>query len=420
MPKERKQRNTWRGNAGNRNAITEMINRAVTAADVAHLSKLRRKITYPPGHPSRGGKVKPMTHNFEHVPEYTKMMRRAVQKMATHNSVLGNRGLYTKGKGIGRIPKDKVHNAAHPGFQKVAQKIARKEGLPIARAKAILATSSRRRLQGGVLPPGNRTGITGHPIGNPMLPELRQDIAGLETELAALRQVYGGLTERKAKDDNLRKQSMLVTRLERLRNLEIELGRAEYERHYGMRGGVLPPTNRTGIQGHPTENRLIEETQIEINQIEEQITALKREAMEIRSEKALEENKRKQRVLLGRKERLMELETELWRAHYERGGSMVNKLPKESKLVRNGESRKRKATVLDPPDLKLDKELRNAIAMMQANSPLDENNREHVHETVISMHRKKIRLPRVRKLTKTREKGGFIFNTLHNLLVNPE
>jgi len=49
---------------------------------------------------------------------------------------------------IGKIPKRRVHNAKHPGFQKVAQKIARKEHLPIDRARAILAASSRKRLGG--------------------------------------------------------------------------------------------------------------------------------------------------------------------------------------------------------------------------------------------------------------------------------
>lgn len=35
-------------------------------------------------------------------------------------------------------------SASHPGFAKVAAKIARKEHLPMARAKAILAASTRR------------------------------------------------------------------------------------------------------------------------------------------------------------------------------------------------------------------------------------------------------------------------------------
>jgi hypothetical protein len=55
-------------------------------------------------------------------------------------------GMGGKTKSIGRIPKDRVHNAAHPGFETIARKIARKEGLPMDRARAILAASTRRRL----------------------------------------------------------------------------------------------------------------------------------------------------------------------------------------------------------------------------------------------------------------------------------
>lgn len=53
------------------------------------------------------------------------------------------------GGDIGQIPKDKRHSKKHPGFHKVAEKIARKEHLPIERANAILAASTRRHLEGG-------------------------------------------------------------------------------------------------------------------------------------------------------------------------------------------------------------------------------------------------------------------------------
>jgi hypothetical protein len=53
-----------------------------------------------------------------------------------------------RGHGIGRIPRDVRHSKTHPGFHKIAERIARKEHLPIARANAILAASTRRHLQG--------------------------------------------------------------------------------------------------------------------------------------------------------------------------------------------------------------------------------------------------------------------------------
>lgn len=47
--------------------------------------------------------------------------------------------------GVGSDLFDKVlGNGIHPGFKRAAASIARREGVPIARAKAILATSSRR------------------------------------------------------------------------------------------------------------------------------------------------------------------------------------------------------------------------------------------------------------------------------------
>ncbi len=36
-----------------------------------------------------------------------------------------------------------AHSAAHPGFSAVARKIARREGVSMERARAILASSSR-------------------------------------------------------------------------------------------------------------------------------------------------------------------------------------------------------------------------------------------------------------------------------------
>jgi hypothetical protein len=74
------------------------------------------------------------------------IMNKVTKKMAKNK--LG--GAYIKeGGDIGRLPKDKVHNKKHPGFKKVAQKIARKEHIPIERANAILAASTRRHLEGG-------------------------------------------------------------------------------------------------------------------------------------------------------------------------------------------------------------------------------------------------------------------------------
>jgi hypothetical protein len=105
------------------------------------------------------------------------------------------------------------------------------------------------------------------------------------------------------------------------------------------------------------------------------------------------------------------------------GGRILGKLPVESKLIRNAHTTTRKATVTDPPDLKMDKRLRDAVALTQANSPLDANNRESLSHLPRHYNhlRKNIRgkprgLYKPRKLTK---KGGFIFTTLKNVTVNP-
>jgi hypothetical protein len=107
------------------------------------------------------------------------------------------------------------------------------------------------------------------------------------------------------------------------------------------------------------------------------------------------------------------------------GGSLGNfghalaRLPTESQVFGNKHNadRTRTAMVSDVPDLKTDKDLRQAVALMQANSPLDPENREHVGSGVILRHMKKaIRMPRLRPITK---KGGMVFTTMKNLLVDP-
>jgi hypothetical protein len=107
------------------------------------------------------------------------------------------------------------------------------------------------------------------------------------------------------------------------------------------------------------------------------------------------------------------------------GGSMGNfghalaRLPTESQVFGNKHNadRTRTAVVRDVPDLKTDKDLRDAVALMQANSPLDPENREHVGKEVIMRHMKRaICMPRLRPITK---KGGMVFTTMKNLLVDP-
>jgi hypothetical protein len=74
------------------------------------------------------------------------VMNRVTKKMAKNK--LG--GAYIKeGGDIGRLPQDKARSKNHPGFKKVAQKIAKKEHIPIDRANAILAASTRKHLNGG-------------------------------------------------------------------------------------------------------------------------------------------------------------------------------------------------------------------------------------------------------------------------------
>jgi hypothetical protein len=186
---------------------------------------------------------------------------RVVKRMAPRNAVDGANALDIVGgkakrqRRVGRIPKDTMaHSGRHPGFKAVARKIARKEGVPVERASAILAASSRKRLVGGGM-----------------------DVMG--------------------------------------------------------------------------------------------------------------------RVLAS--------------------------MPTESQVFGNKHAadRTRRATVTDVPDLKTDQVLRHALAMMQANSPLDPENRERVGTGTILKHMgRALRMPRLRKLTK---KGGQTFTTMKNLLVDP-
>lgn len=100
-------------------------------------------------------------------------------------------------------------------------------------------------------------------------------------------------------------------------------------------------------------------------------------------------------------------------------GRVLASMPTESQVFgnRHNADRTRRATVTDVPDLKTDKALRDALAMMQANSPLDPENREHVGAGRILKHMSKaLRMPRLKKLTK---KGGQTFTTMKNLLVDP-
>lgn len=110
------------------------------------------------------------------------------------------------------------------------------------------------------------------------------------------------------------------------------------------------------------------------------------------------------------------------------GGGKVsrvrNLLPSASQDMNN---RRRTAVVTDVPDLKTDKKVREAIALLQANSPLDPQNKESLpnlphHYNLI---KKNIRgglrgLHKPRAITKPAKKGGFVFTKLHNLLVDPD
>lgn len=100
-------------------------------------------------------------------------------------------------------------------------------------------------------------------------------------------------------------------------------------------------------------------------------------------------------------------------------GRVLASMPTESQVFGNRHAADRtwRATVRDVPDLKTDKDLRNALAMMQANSPLDPENNDHVRAGTILRHMKRaIRMPRLKKLSK---KGGRTFTTMKNLLVDP-
>ena len=81
----------------------------------------------------------------------TPKAKRVIKRMAPINGVLGNSALPQTGGKIGRIPKDRVHNAAHPGFKAIAKRMSLKEGVPIEEANAMLAASTRRRMGGDVL-----------------------------------------------------------------------------------------------------------------------------------------------------------------------------------------------------------------------------------------------------------------------------
>lgn len=77
------------------------------------------------------------------------VMDRVTKKIGKHPLSGGYIVNPASGRSVGTIPTDKRHSKNHPGFKKVAQRIAKKEHIPIARANAILATSTRKRLTGG-------------------------------------------------------------------------------------------------------------------------------------------------------------------------------------------------------------------------------------------------------------------------------
>lgn len=74
-----------------------------------------------------------------------------MERMAPINSVTGSQALPQRGGKIGRIPRDRVHNAAHPGFKAIAKRMSLKEGIPIEEANAELASSTRRAMGGDIL-----------------------------------------------------------------------------------------------------------------------------------------------------------------------------------------------------------------------------------------------------------------------------
>ena len=103
------------------------------------------------------------------------------------------------------------------------------------------------------------------------------------------------------------------------------------------------------------------------------------------------------------------------------GGGLMDKLPQESGIT-NGRERKRKAEVTDPQDLKMDPRLRNAVAMTQANSPLDPENSESLSNLTTHHHKllKNIGGLRKPRSLSSSKKGGYIFTTLRNVTVEPK
>lgn len=99
---------------------------------------------------------------------------------------------------------------------------------------------------------------------------------------------------------------------------------------------------------------------------------------------------------------------------------MYSKLPPQTKI----HGSKRIGVVSDPMDMEMRKKLAATVAMTQGNSPLDPMNSEHV-PNLASEHKKlkanlhKKGLAPVKKLRKKKEKGGYIFTSMKNTLVNP-
>lgn len=109
---------------------------------------------------------------------------------------------------------------------------------------------------------------------------------------------------------------------------------------------------------------------------------------------------------------------EYWNSRFSK---IYRALPPETKLT---SGTKRKGTVSDPTSIRLKPEVAAAVALTQANSPLDPMNSDHL-PNLVTEHKKlarNLRHPAVRpvkKLTKSREKGGFIFTSLKNRLIYP-
>lgn len=101
---------------------------------------------------------------------------------------------------------------------------------------------------------------------------------------------------------------------------------------------------------------------------------------------------------------------------------MYAALPPETKLSHGS---KRRGTLTDPSDMEMKRKLAATVAMTQGNSPLDPMNKDHVPN--LSQEHGKLKrnlkhpaIKPVKKITKKREKGGFIFTTLQNKLVYPQ